>query len=73
MKAIVYKGQGRKAWKTSSGARVLAIANARGDTTNAIKAAMDFGLIESGLKIVPLGLDVPFIDSSGGLSTLQGG
>ncbi len=56
----------------SSGATVLALANAGGDTTNAIKAAKDFGLIASGVKIVPLSLDVPFIDGSGGLATLQG-
>jgi branched-chain amino acid transport system substrate-binding protein len=56
----------------SSGATVLALADAGGDTTNAIKAAKDFGLIASGVKIVPLSLDVPFIESSGGLATLQG-
>lgn len=56
----------------SSGANVLALADAGGDTTNAIKAAKDFGLIKSGVKIVPLSLDIPFIDSSGGLATLQG-
>ncbi len=55
-----------------SQAKVLALADAGGDMTNAIKAAKEFGLLASGVKIVPLSLDLPFIDSSGGLATLQG-
>jgi branched-chain amino acid transport system substrate-binding protein len=56
----------------ASGAQVIALANAGGDLTNAIKTAKEFGLVDAGIKIVPLSLDLPFIDGIGGLSVAQG-
>jgi branched-chain amino acid transport system substrate-binding protein len=56
----------------SSGAKVIALANAGGDLTNAIKTAKEFGLVDAGIKIVPLSLDLPFIDGVGGLPVTQG-
>jgi len=56
----------------SSGAQVIALANAGGDLTNAIKTAKEFGLVDAGIKIVPLSLDLPFIDGVGGLNVAQG-
>ncbi|HEY5209469.1 MAG TPA: ABC transporter substrate-binding protein [Stellaceae bacterium] len=56
----------------ASKAEVIALGNAGGDMTNAIKAAGEFGLIASGVKIVPLSLDLPFIEGAGGLQATQG-
>jgi branched-chain amino acid transport system substrate-binding protein len=56
----------------ASGAKVIALANAGGDMTNAIKTAKEFGLVDAGIKIVPLSLDLPFIDGVGGLEVAQG-
>ncbi len=56
----------------ASGAQVIALANAGGDLTNAIKTAKEFGLVDAGIKIVPLSLDLPFIDGVGGLPVAQG-
>jgi len=56
----------------SSGAKVIALANAGGDMTNAIKTAKEFGLVDAGIKIVPLSLDLPFLDGVGGLAVTQG-
>jgi branched-chain amino acid transport system substrate-binding protein len=56
----------------SSGAQVIALANAGGDLTNAIKTAKEFGLVDAGIKIVPLSLDTPFMDGIGGLPVTQG-
>jgi branched-chain amino acid transport system substrate-binding protein len=56
----------------SSGADVLVLADAGQDLTNAIKAANEFGLIAGGMKVVPLSLDVPFIEGDGGLKVVQG-
>jgi branched-chain amino acid transport system substrate-binding protein len=56
----------------ASGAKVIALANAGGDMTNAIKTAKEFGLVDAGVKIVPLSLDLPFIDGVGGLEVAQG-
>jgi branched-chain amino acid transport system substrate-binding protein len=56
----------------ASKAEVVALANAGGDMTNAIKAAKEFGLMDAGVKIVPLSLDVALIPSIGGLELTQG-
>jgi branched-chain amino acid transport system substrate-binding protein len=56
----------------NSGAEVIALGNAGSDMNNSIKAAHDFGLVEKGIKIVPLTLDVPLIDGAGGLDATQG-
>jgi branched-chain amino acid transport system substrate-binding protein len=56
----------------SSGAKVIALANAGGDLTNAIKTAKEFGLVDAGIKIVPLSMDLPFLDGVGGLPATQG-
>jgi branched-chain amino acid transport system substrate-binding protein len=56
----------------NSKAEVIALANAGGDMTNAIKAAHEFGLVEQGIKIVPLSLDLPLIAGAGGLDAVQG-
>ena len=56
----------------ASKAEVIALGNAGGDMTNAIKAAGEFGLIAGGVKIVPLSLDLPFIAGAGGLQATQG-
>ena len=45
----------------ASKAEVIALANAGGDMINSIKAAHEFGLVDSGVKIVPLSLDLPLI------------
>ena len=55
----------------NSGAKVIALANAGGDLTNAIKAAKEFGLIQAGIKIVPLSMDLPFVAGVGGLPAVQ--
>jgi branched-chain amino acid transport system substrate-binding protein len=56
----------------ASGAKVIALANAGGDLTNAIKTAKEFGLVDAGIKIVPLSMDLPFLDGVGGLAVTQG-
>jgi branched-chain amino acid transport system substrate-binding protein len=56
----------------NSKAEVIALANAGGDMFNSIKAAHEFGLVDSGVKIVPLSLDLPLIASAGGLENVQG-
>jgi branched-chain amino acid transport system substrate-binding protein len=56
----------------ASKAQVVALAHAGGDMVNAIKAAKEFGLVDSGVKIVPLSLDVALIPSIGGLELTQG-
>ncbi|MDF3811871.1 MULTISPECIES: ABC transporter substrate-binding protein [Rhodopseudomonas] len=56
----------------SSGAKVIGLANAGGDTINAIKQAAEFGITrKGGQKIVPLLAFVTDIDSVG-LQTAQG-
>jgi len=56
----------------ASGAQVIALANSGADTTNSIKAAKEFGLVDSGVKIVPVSLDLPFVEGAGGLAVMQG-
>ena len=56
----------------NSKADVIALANAGGDMFNSIKSAHEFGLVDSGVKIVPLSLDLPLISSAGGLENVQG-
>jgi branched-chain amino acid transport system substrate-binding protein len=56
----------------NSKAEVIALANAGGDMFNSIKAAHEFGLVDSGVKIVPLSLDLPLISNAGGLENVQG-
>jgi len=55
----------------ASKAKVIGLANAGGDTINAIKQAADFGLTKSGQKLSPLLAFVTDIDSVG-LETAQG-
>ena len=55
----------------SSKAKVIGLANAGGDTINAIKQAAEFGLMKSGQKLSPLLAFVTDIDSVG-LDTAQG-
>src|ERR1700741_161759 len=55
----------------SSKAKVIGLANAGGDTINAIKQASEFGLTKSGQKLSPLLAFVTDIDSVG-LETAQG-
>src|SRR4030088_2855543 len=55
----------------SSKAKVVGLANAGGDTINAIKQASEFGLTKSGQKLSPLLAFVLDIDS-GGLENAQG-
>jgi branched-chain amino acid transport system substrate-binding protein len=56
----------------NSKAEVIALANAGNDMFNSIKAAHEFGLVDSGVKIVPLSLDLPLISNAGGLENVQG-
>jgi branched-chain amino acid transport system substrate-binding protein len=56
----------------SSKAEVVALANAGGDMYNSIKSANEFGLVQSGVKLVPLSLDLPMIPDQGGLQQFQG-
>src|SRR6185437_7212652 len=56
----------------NSKAEVIALANAGGDMFNSIKAAHEFGLVDQGVKIVPLSLDLPLISNAGGLENVQG-
>jgi branched-chain amino acid transport system substrate-binding protein len=55
----------------SSKAKVIGLANAGGDTINAIKQAAEFGLMKSGQKVSPLLAFITDIDSVG-LETSQG-
>lgn len=55
----------------SSKAKVIGLANAGGDTINAIKQAAEFGLMKGGQKISPLLAFITDIDSIG-LETAQG-
>ncbi len=55
----------------ASKAKVIGLANAGGDTINAIKQAAEFGLMKSGQKVSPLLAFVTDIDSVG-LETAQG-
>ncbi|HJT07924.1 MAG TPA: ABC transporter substrate-binding protein [Stellaceae bacterium] len=55
----------------ASGAKVVALANAGGDTQNAIKQAAEFGLQKSGQKLLALLIQVTDIHSLG-LRTAQG-
>jgi branched-chain amino acid transport system substrate-binding protein len=55
----------------SSKAKVIGLANAGGDTINAIKQAAEFGLTKSGQKLSPLLVFITDIDSIG-LETAQG-
>ncbi len=55
----------------SSKAKVIGLANAGGDTINAIKQAAEFGLMKGGQKLAPLLVFVTDIDSVG-LETAQG-
>jgi branched-chain amino acid transport system substrate-binding protein len=53
-------------------ADVIALANSGNDTTLSIKAAKEFGLVDSGVKIVPVSTDLPFVEGAGGLEVMQG-
>jgi branched-chain amino acid transport system substrate-binding protein len=55
----------------SSKAKVIGLANAGGDTVNAIKQAAEFGIMKGGQKLSPLLAFVTDIDSIG-LETAQG-
>ena len=55
----------------SSKAKVIGLANAGGDTVNAIKQAAEFGIMKGGQKVSPLLAFVTDIDSIG-LETAQG-
>ncbi len=56
----------------ASGAQVIALANSGNDATNSVKAAKEFGLVDSGVKIVPVSMDLPFVEGAGGLPVMQG-
>ncbi len=56
----------------ASKAQVIALGDAGPDMTNAIKAANEFGLIASGVKVVPLSMDLSAIAGAGGLQATQG-
>ena len=56
----------------ASKAEVIALGDAGPDMTNAIKAANEFGLIASGVKVVPLSMDLQAIAGAGGLQATQG-
>jgi len=55
----------------SSGAKVVALANAGADTSNALKQAAEFGLAQAGQRIVSLELFITDIDAAG-LDVAQG-
>ncbi|MGO9774766.1 MAG: ABC transporter substrate-binding protein [Roseiarcus sp.] len=55
----------------ASKAKVIGLANAGGDTINAIKQAHEFGLIEGGQKIAPLLFEIVDVPALG-LETAQG-
>jgi branched-chain amino acid transport system substrate-binding protein len=54
-----------------SGAEVIGLANADGDTTNAIKQAVEFGITASGQRLVPLLIGLHDVESLG-LQSAQG-
>jgi branched-chain amino acid transport system substrate-binding protein len=56
----------------ASKAQVIALGDAGPDMTNAIKSANEFGLIASGVKVVPLSMDLQAIAGAGGLPATQG-
>jgi branched-chain amino acid transport system substrate-binding protein len=56
----------------ASKAEVIALGDAGPDMTNAIKSANEFGLIASGVKVVPLSMDLQAIAGAGGLQATQG-
>jgi branched-chain amino acid transport system substrate-binding protein len=56
----------------ASKAEVIALGDAGPDMTNAIKSANEFGLIASGVKVVPLSMDLQAIAGAGGLPATQG-
>lgn len=55
----------------SSKAKVIGLANAGGDTTNAIKQAAEFGIVSAGQKLVPLLMFITDVHSLG-LNVAQG-
>ena len=55
----------------ASKAKVVALANAGGDTTNALKQAAEFGLMKSGQKLIALLLEITDVHSLG-LKDAQG-
>lgn len=55
----------------SSGAKVVALANAGGDTTAAIKQAQEFGLTKGGQKLAALFMNITDVDALG-LQSAQG-
>lgn len=55
----------------SSGAKVIALATAGGDTTNAIKQAREFGLDKMGQKVAALFMNITDVDALG-LEAAQG-
>jgi branched-chain amino acid transport system substrate-binding protein len=55
----------------ASKAKVVALANAGGDTTNALKQASEFGLMKSGQKLIALLLEITDVHSLG-LQAAQG-
>src|ERR1700722_3651864 len=55
----------------ASGAKVIGLANAGGDTINAIKQSAEFGIMKGGQKVSPLLAFVTDVDSVG-LETAQG-
>lgn len=55
----------------ASGAKVLALANAGGDTVNAIKQAAEFGLVAKGIKLAALAAMINDVHSLG-LAQAQG-
>jgi branched-chain amino acid transport system substrate-binding protein len=55
----------------ASGAKVVALATAGGDTTTALKQAREFGLTKSGQKVASLFMNITDVDALG-LETAQG-
>ena len=55
----------------ASGAKVIGLANAGADTTNAIKQAAQFGIVTGGQRLVPLLIGLHDVESLG-LETAQG-
>jgi len=56
----------------ASKADVIALANSGNDATLSVKAAKEFGLVDAGVKIVPVSMDLPFVEGAGGLEVMQG-
>jgi branched-chain amino acid transport system substrate-binding protein len=55
----------------ASGAKVIALANAGGDTTNALKQAAEFGITQGGQKMIPLLMEITDTHALG-IKTTQG-